>query len=468
MNPSSDSNGGQSRSGLARRFGLLHATALNMSNMVGVGPFITLPALTAAMGGPQSMLGWVVGAVIVGCDGLVWAELGAALPGSGGTYRFLREAYDPGRWGGMMAFLFIWQFILSGPFEIATGMIGFGQYAGYLWPGLGPHGEQFLAAACGGLAILLLSRRSDLVGRFTITLWIGTVTAMVAVVLCGLPHFRAGQALAFSPGAFTFSRGFVLGLGSASLLAVYNYMGYYNICYIGDEVRDPARVIPRSIFISIVLCAFFYVAIHVVVLGVVPWQEVVKSRHIVSEFTEKLYGRGPAIVLTALILWTAFASVFALLLGYSRIPYAAALDGSFFRLFSRVHATKGFPDVSLYVLGTVSIGFAFLDLDVAIEYLMTTRVIVQFLAQIVAVGLLRRRLPSSSRPYKMLLYPIPGIVAGAGWIYLFVAAGRMAILVGMGTLLAGIVAFLYWARSVKRWPFASGEAGPPVSPEPSL
>src|ERR671923_3079863 len=121
---------------LPRRFGLLPATALNMTNMIGVGPFITIPLLMSALGGPQSMLGWLVALVIVICDGMVWSELGAAMPGSGGSFNYLREAFGPARFGRLMAFLFVWQFVLSGPLEIASGYIGFAAYASYIWKGM--------------------------------------------------------------------------------------------------------------------------------------------------------------------------------------------------------------------------------------------------------------------------------------------------------------------------------------------
>src|SRR2546422_5316066 len=175
---------------ITRGFGLLHATSLNMANNVGVGPFITNPLLMAAMGGPQALLGWWVGALIVLCDGQVWSELGAALPGSGGSYRFLREAYDPRTWGRLMAFLFIWQFVLSGPLEIASGMIGFGQYAAYLWPGLSLGGRHLVAAAVGIAAVVLLARRITFLARITVTLWLGTVATLVAVIATGLPRFN--------------------------------------------------------------------------------------------------------------------------------------------------------------------------------------------------------------------------------------------------------------------------------------
>src|ERR1044071_7504109 len=224
---------------LTRGFGLLHATALNMTNMVGIGPFITIPLLMAAMGGPQSLLGWLVGAVIVIGDGQVWSELGAALPGSGGSYQYLREAYDPRRWGALMAFLFIWQFVLSGPLEIASGMIGFGQYAAYLWPSLTGVRQQILAAGVGVLAVITLARRITSLGKVTVTLWVGTLLTLLAVLATGLPRFSAARAFDFPPGAFGFDKGFFLGLGSAALIAVYDYLGYYDVCYIGDEVRDP-------------------------------------------------------------------------------------------------------------------------------------------------------------------------------------------------------------------------------------
>src|SRR6476620_3512333 len=165
---------------LERRFGLLQATALNMSNMVGVGPFITIPLLMSALNGPQSMLGWFLALVICMADGLIWSELGAALPGSGGTYVYLRQAFGPERWGRLMAFLFIWQFIFSGPLEIASGYIGFCQYLNYVWPSrtvlaFGPAKIDPLAIAMGVATIFLLYRKIGSIGKITVTLWVGTM-----------------------------------------------------------------------------------------------------------------------------------------------------------------------------------------------------------------------------------------------------------------------------------------------------
>ena len=444
---------------LSRRFGLLQATALNMSNMIGIGPFITIPILMSALGGPQAMLGWVVAILVIIPDGLVWSELGAAMPGSGGSYVYLREAYGRERFGRLVAFLFIWQFILSGPLEIASGYIGFSRYARYIWPDLTTGAVFALAAGVGVLNVVLLYRRIEAIGTLTVSLWIGTLLTTGAVVVSGALHFDASRAFDFPPGAFDFSLGFLLGLGAASRVGIYDYLGYYDICYIGDEVKDPGRVIPRSILISIVAVAALYVAINLSIIGVVPWREFVpadahpESEFIVSTFMERLYGPGVATVFTFLVLWTAFGSVFALLLGYSRIPYAAARDGYFFQVFSRLHPTGRFPHVSLLLLGGISIACSFLPLGLVIDALITTRILVQFIGQVFAVMLLRTMRPDMPRPFRMWLYPLPALVALAGWIFLLLTSGWLVIAFGLGTLVLGILCFFVWSWRVRRWPF---------------
>ena len=199
----------------------------------------------------------------------------------------------------------------------------------------------------------------------------------------------------------------MLGLGSATLVAVYNYLGYYDVCYIGDEVQNPAYVVPRSILFSLAICCVGYLALHLVLIGVVPWREGVHSNFIVSDFMERLYGRGAAIVVTTFILWSAFGSVFALLLGYSRIPYAAAIDGYFFRPFAQLHPTKNYPQVSLLVLGGVSISCAFFKLDQLVSALITTRILVQFLGQLFAIPLMRRKLPGQRTALQNVVLSCP-------------------------------------------------------------
>jgi len=444
---------------LERRFGLLSATALNMTNMIGVGPFITIPLLMTALGGPQAMLGWIVALVIVICDGMVWSELGAAMPGSGGSFHYLRVAFGQEKFGRLMAFLFVWQFVLSGPLEIASGYIGFADYAGYIWKSISRQGVLAVVTVVGLINIALLYRRVHSIVKITISLWVGTLVTVLAVIITGAMHFNPHIAFDFPPGAFNFSLGFFLGLGAASRIGIYDYLGYYDVCYIGDEVRDPGRVIPRSILISTAAVAVIYLGINLSIIGVVPWREFVpaaahpESNFVVSVFMEKIYGSKVATIFTLLVLWTAFGSVFALLLGYSRIPFAAAESGYFFKVFGRLHPTKHFPYVSLLVLGAISIIAGFFSLGTVIDALIVTRILVQFMGQVVGLMLLRKNAPNMARPYRMWLYPIPAVLAILGWVFVFATTEPSVIVFGVGVLALGCVAFLLWSWRTHVWPF---------------
>jgi amino acid transporter len=446
---------------LTRRFGTVHATALNMINMMGIGPFITIPLLMTALGGPQAMLGWLVALVLVAADGMVWSELGAALPGSGGSFRYLVEAYGPATWGRLVGFLFIWQFILSGPLEIASGYIGFAQYARYIWTGLTARGAFAIAAAVGVVNIVLLYRRITSVAAITLSLWVGTLLTMAVVIATGALHFDPHRAFDFPPHAFRFSLGFLIGLGAASRIAVYDYLGYYNVCYIGDEVRDPGRVIPRSIFLSTVAVAAIYLAVNLSIIGVVPWHEFVPAEQhaaagfVISIFMQEIYGHTVAAWFTLLILWTAFSSVFALLLGYSRIPYAAARDGYFFKVFARLHPKGRFPHVSLVVLGLLAIVCSAFSLGAVIDALLVTRIVVQFIGQVAAVVLLRRHQPELPRPYRIWLYPLPLGIALVGWLFVFATTRPPVLAFGLGVLALGVAAFAAWSWRARAWPFAA-------------
>ena len=448
---------------LERRITLLPATALNMSNMIGIGPFITIPVLISALGGPQAMLGWLVALVITISDGMIWSELGAAMPGSGGSYVYLREGFGRETFGRLMGFLFIWQFILSGPLEIASGYIGFTQYLGYIWKDISRAQSLAVIVLLGVLNITLLYRRITFIGKLTVSLWVGTILTTLAVIVTGAFNFKPGLAFDFPPGAFNFSLGFFLGLGAATRIGIFDYLGYYDICYIGDEVRQPGRTIPRSVIISVIAVALIYIAINFSVIGVVPWREFVpanqhpESNFIVSIFMEKIYGKGLATLFTAMVLWTAFGSVFALLLGYSRVPYAAAIDGYFFKVFARLHPKKNFPYISLVVLGAIAIVCSFFSLGMVIDALITTRILVQFIGQIAAVSLLRKNEPELPRPYRIWLYPLPNFLALIGWIFVFATTDWTIIAFGLGTLVLGVLCFVLWSRQTRQWPFAAAE-----------
>ncbi len=464
--------------------GLGSATALNMIDMIGVGPFITMPLMIGAMGGPQAMLGWVVGALFAMCDGLVWAELGAAMPGSGGSYKYLREIYGREKLGRLISFLFIWQLSFSAPLSIATGCIGLAGYAAYYWPGLettiASHtaslhipwagnlqiswiltpGTSVAIAVCF-LTVLLLYRHITVIGRLSKLLWFGVMGTIGWIIFAGLTHFNAARAFDFPPGAFTMSHQFWTGLGGAMLIATYDYWGYYNVCFLGDEIKDPGRNIPRALLLSILLVACLYIVMNLCILAVVPWRELVQSGqnnnglYVVSLFMQRIYGTWAARLVTALVMWAAFASIFSLMLGYSRVPYAAARDGNYFRAFAKVHPVHRFPYVSLLALGVVAAAFCFLRLKDAIAALVVIRIIVQFLVQALGLILLRFREPDMPRPFRMWLYPVPALIAAAGFVFVLVNrqnAGR-EIRYAVVILLTGILIYIIRAWRHRVWPF---------------
>lgn len=437
----------QSDHGLVRGFGLLEATALNMSNMVGVGPFLTIPLIIAAMQGPQCMLGWALGAILALCDGMVWSELAAAMPGAGGTYHYLQRGFAGTRLGRLLPFLFIWQFICSGPLEIASGLIGFAQYVSYFWQDMSIWHTRAVVIAAGAGVTALLYRKTGEVGKLTVVLWIGMLVTVVWMIASGMFRFNAAIAFDFPPGAFEFSRGFALGLGSAMLIAMYDFLGYYDICYIGGEVKQPERTIPRAILYSTIAVALIYAVMNLSIIGVIPWREAMQSKYIAADFMDRIYGGWAGSLITVMILWTAMASVFALLLGYSRIPYAAARDGYFFSVFAELHPTGQFPYVSLLVIGGLSILAGMMSLDWVISALITARILVQFLGQIAVLFWIRRKRPDIALPFRMPLYPLPALIAIAGWLYVFGTAGLKFVLFGLGTLGVGVVLFFIWDRA---------------------
>ncbi len=443
--------------GLIRGLGLKEATAANVVEMVGIGPFITIPILLGFMGGPQALLGWLVGAVLAVSDGLVWAELGAAMPGAGGSYQYLREAYGHKRMGLMMSFLFVWMILFTAPLSAATGAVGFAEYLHYLVPNLSPMTTKLIAVGVVLGITVLLYRDIKTVGRLSFVLMLVVLGSILWVILSGLFSIRLSLLLDFPANAFSFSKGFFVGLGGASLIAIYGYGGYNNVCFLGGEVKNPSKNIPRAVVFSILLVAALYFFMTVSIIGVVPWREAMQSQHVVSDFMELIYGSWAGQVLTVLILGAAFASVFALLLGYTRIPYAAAADGRFFRIFARLHPTGRFPHVSVIILGLVSTFFCFFKLEEIIQILMVIQIIVLYLAQIWAVTLIRRR-PDIHRPFQMWFYPVPSLLAAAGWLYILFTQEWRFIVWGVAVLGGGIGLYLLRASISKEWPFGKAAA----------
>jgi amino acid transporter len=432
---------------LKRGMGLLQATATNVISMVGVGPFLTIPFMVAAMNGPHVLYAWGAGLVLALADGMVYAQLGAALPGSGGGYLYLREAFKPFGLGRLMAFLFIFQTILIAPLSVAGGAVGFADYLQFVWTGMSPLQHHLIAAAVCVASTALLWRNIEDIGRLAVVMLVVVLLTVGWVIVAGLFAFSPAQAFAFPPEAFTFDRSLLMSVGAASVLAMYSYGGYNQVCNIGGEIKDPARTIPRSIVLSTFLVAALYMLMTIVILGMIPWQEVRESRTVASIFIERTFadpaaGRLAGTIMTGLILFVAAASLYATILGYSRIPYAAALDGNFFKAFAHVHPTKRFPDLSLVTIAIVSIPFCFFTLGQLVSWLIQVQVLLRFIWQCAAVILLRRYRPDIPQPFTMWLYPLPALLSGALWLFIFFTGPWEGIVFSFSFLAAGIVAYL--------------------------
>src|ERR1700741_4901834 len=209
-------NTSNKRTGLERALGLKEAVALNMIEIVGIGPFVVSSLVIQKMGGPQALIAWILGAVLATLDAFVWSELGAAMPKAGGTYVFLREAYGPQRWGRLMSFLFVWQTFLQAPLSVASAAIGFARYARSLHP-LTLLQAKAISGSLVIFLVILLYRKITTIGKISVLLWVGVVGTMLWLIWGGIRHFDPKLAFDFPPGAFHLSSLWFAWLGSAMI-----------------------------------------------------------------------------------------------------------------------------------------------------------------------------------------------------------------------------------------------------------
>ncbi len=426
--------------------GLLQATATNVIGMVGVGPFLTIPFMVTAMNGPHIVYAWAFGAVLALCDGLVYAELGAALPGSGGPYLYLREAYRPFGLGRLLSFVFIFQVVLVAPLSIAGGAVGFADYLGFYWTTMGPAAHNLIAAAVCAVVTALLYRQIESVGRLAVVMLAVVLLTVGWVIVAGLIHFSWAQAFDFPPAAYRLDASLVRAIGAGGLLAMYNYGGYSNVCYLGDEIRRPEKTMPRAIVLSIVVVVILYVVMSTVMLGVIPWREAQQSHTIASLFIGRTVSdpglsRIASVAMNALILFVTASSLYAVILGYSRIPFAAARDGQFFQLFGRVHPTKHFPHVSLVTLGGLAVPFCFFSLGQLVSWLILVQILSQFIWVCGGVILIRRYRRDIVQPFRMWLYPAPALVSLILWVYIFATGPTAGIVFSIAFFIAALAVY---------------------------
>lgn len=425
---------------LNRGLNLTQATAINMIDMVGIGPFITMSLIVGLMQGPMSILAWTLGAFLAYMDGFVWSELGAAYPEAGGSYAFLQKLYK-GKFGKLIAFLFIWQTTIQAPLVVASGSIGFAKYLTFLIP-LSPIAQKLVSGTLVIFLVLLLYRGIKSIGKISIFFWLITGGTILWIIISGLPHANWHQALDFEWRNISWNTAFFVALGQSSLKSVYSYLGYYNVCHLGAEIKNPSKNIPRSIFISITGIAILYLLMQTTILGVLPWQQVAESDFVVSAYFEHLYSHAVGQFATVLVLCVAIASLFSVMLGYSRVPYAAALNGDFFPVFAKVHPRHQFPNVSLLVLGSVAFVFSLLfKMADVITAIITMRILIQFIAQALGIIGWRWRKNDIQRPFKMPLFPFPALISIVIWLFIFFSSPLFYIELAIGIILTGILLF---------------------------
>lgn len=441
-------------SSLVRGLGLREATASNVVTMIGSAIFVTLPLVLSAMGGPQAMLAWLLGMLIALADGLVWAELGAALPGSGGTYVYLQEAFGPTRWGRLLSFVFLWGAALVMPLICAFIAVSLAQYGHYLWTSMTVSQGKLLAMGACGLATALLYRDIRAVGRISVSIFLIVASAALWIIVTGLMHFQGKMAFDFPPHAFSLSLSFLSGLGTATLITLLDYGGYATVCLCGGEIQQPSRTIPLSILYAILGVAVFYSLTSLAVIGVIPWREAAQSPFVISDFIARLHGPKAAQFLTLLVLFATFGSLFTTLLSFSRVLYAAAIDGQFFSWFARLHPTRRFPSGSVLALGVISSVLCVLPLETLLKAASGVAALTQCIPQTVAVLVIRRYRPSIALPFRMWLYPVPAWVALGGWWFVLLANEGWIIMTAFSLWVTGAAIYLWRAYQQRWWPFA--------------
>ncbi len=441
-----------------RTLGLFQSTVLNMIDMVGIGPFITMPIVIGLLGG-MYLWAWVAGAVLSFIDAMIWSELGAAYPMAGGSYNFLKVAYGEKGAGKMMSFLYVWQTIIQAPLVAASAAIGFAQYFIYLVP-LQVWQQKLLSGAVIIFVTFLLYRKVESIGKIGVLLWLGVVGTLGWIIFGGITHGNFTQPLFDAKNNFNINTIASFLFGQACVKTIYSYLGYYNVCHLGGEIKNPGKNIPKSMFISIIAIAVLYLAMNVSVTSVIPWQEIKAwqvadtKTFVISTFIERLYGHNAAIVITIMVLWVALASLFAVMLGYSRVPFAAARDGAFFKIFAKLHPTKNFPYISLLVLAAFAFVFSLLfRMGDVISGILAMRIMVQFIGQGVGLMLLRKRKGTRELPFKMPFYPFPVLLAIAMWLFVFYATGTVVIISFAVVLCSGLVVYFVKAKMKNEWPF---------------
>eukprot|EP00397_Hematodinium_sp_SG-2012_P018544 GEMP01019002.1.p1 GENE.GEMP01019002.1~~GEMP01019002.1.p1 ORF type:complete len:668 (+),score=117.72 GEMP01019002.1:271-2274(+) len=451
----------------------MQALGLNTMHMFGTGPLITIPYCVASVDpiGPHAIWGYGIACVACLCDSLVWGEIGSMWPDSGGSYIYLRELFGAKTWGRLFAFMFVWQFLLSGPAEASSGFIAIAEYLAYFSPDTVSYGYRVVISLSLLMVCLgFLVRKITDIGKATIVLWIVTILAMVYTIMAGFTDWHVSN-LRSPSGAFSSGSKVLWNLAAGTRFGVYDMTGYYDINFMGSEVVNPKRTIPYSGIITCFVVGIIYILCYLAIIGSLPMDSIIHMYAedydgvpvgIMSVFTEWRFG-SPALayVVTLVVCVTIFGSTFAMLIGFVFVPVAAARDGYFFSFFAPKDQGEGLPLVSLGVIITLTGICCFFSLDLVIDVMTTMLCLIMFCGQSMGLMYYRYTTPKEKIPdgWKMPFYPLPCIIQFTIFFFIFITSnsamrGTKPVLeLSMLFLVLGVLMFLVRSRYHRTWPF---------------
>ena len=436
---------------LQRGLGLLEATTLVVGGTIGASIFLVPSAVAAEVNAPGlALLTWVLTGFLALTGALSFAELASAIPETGGTYQFLKRAFP----GTPIAFLFGWMMFFAyaaGATAVVTSMAA--QYAGHFlarfveFDGMAP--RAFAVGIIGLLAFTnCLGVRQGAQTQNVLTfLKLGGILAIVGICF----FVGEGKSSPFQPMLPPETSGaeIVGSVGTAMILSIFSYSGWYFITHVAGEVRDPARTLPRSIFIGIGIVLVLYLAVNAGFLYALPFDRVKSSPRIAADALDAAVGPLGADVIAVVVILSALGSSNAQLLNYPRIVFSLSRDGYFFERLGRIHPTRQTPTVAIIAFASVAAFFALIGTYQQI--LSFVGFVIQLFMALTVVGLivLRRREPELPRPFKVPGYPIVPLLylAILTWYLGNLLVNRLGpSLVGIGIVLTGLPFYWYWRR----------------------
>jgi APA family basic amino acid/polyamine antiporter len=436
--------------GLVRGLGAGSAMTLVAGAVIGSGIFMSPSIVAREVGAPGlSLMVWLLCGVLALSGGLCFAELGAAIPRSGGTYAFLLRAYRQ-RW---LPFLFGWSMfaiVLTG--VMAAVATAFATYAGHFLDDVIPYGtwtRRGVAVACIAFLALMNVIGVRVGGRIQVVFTIAKIAGVLSLIAAGLLFGGdgAGSVTPMLPDAPASSM--VAAFGVAMIVALFAYNGWWYSTFVAGEVKDPQRSIPVSIIGGMAIVLVVYALANIVYLRVLPFEALQLSERPAADTMAVLVGPRGADFIAAAVMLSAFGTVNAQLLSIPRIYFAMARDGLFFDAVARVHPRYRTPALAIVLQAAMA---SLLVLTGTFQQIITYTAFPNYTfltLGVIALMVLRRREPDLPRPFRVPLYPFTPLlfIAIFGW-YLFnsLTNSFRDTMVGIVLTLAGLPFYFYWSR----------------------